>query len=148
MIEVIVNSNNVIMKVTGSAGEAKASAEVIRACINVEDRTYLAPNSWVIKNPWKYSGNIPALANALEDAQRQMSWLSAIDVANMKDQKYAQFFFYLTNEEQLIILECALQALRDEMSDGFMREARLLDLDVSDEALDPILEKLSELMRG
>jgi hypothetical protein len=61
-----------------------------------------------------------------------------IDVSNFMDS--------LSIEEQLILLECAAAGLRDELSDGFLRENQVLDLDLSDEALEPLLNKLAIFM--
>ena len=146
MIEVEVNSASVLIKVVGSKGEAMASAYVIKACIDREDREYIGYNTWRVKNPWKYSGNIPALSAALEDSQRQQTFLSAKDIAMVQDQKYAEFFYYLTVDEQLVILECAVAGLRDELADGWLRENDVLDLDMSDEALQPIHDKLDDFL--
>lgn len=146
MIEAIIHTNCAMLKAVGSVGEAKASAIVIRNVIDPVDRTYEPPNTWKIKNPWKYAGNIPALNSALEDAQRQETYLSAKDIARVQDQKYAVFFYHLTNHEQLVILECALQGLRDELQDGILRESGLLGLDLSDDVIEPIKEKLDKFM--
>jgi len=58
------------------------------------------------------------------------------------------FFSRLTIEEQLIILECAAAGLRDELSDAFLRNNEVLDLDLSYEVLEPILDKLARFMEG
>lgn len=140
MIEVTIHSDTAVIKAVGSVGEQRASAGVIRAVIDKEDRQYIGHAEWRIKNPWKYAGNIPAVNAALEDAQRQTTYLSAKDLASMQGQKYAEFFFFLTNEEQLIILECALAGIEDER----VKE----QLDLSDEFLEPIEDKLADIMRG
>lgn len=60
--------------------------------------------------------------------------------------KAMDFLTTCTPEEILIILECALAGLRDELSDGFLRAYGVLDLDLSDETLEPILDKLARFM--
>ncbi|MHA2046154.1 MAG: hypothetical protein ACW99G_15285 [Candidatus Thorarchaeota archaeon] len=70
------------------------------------------------------------------------------DITNITWNTVAAFFLQLTKEEQLILLECATGALRDELHDGFLRENEILDLDLSDEALVSILEKLKKFMEG
>jgi hypothetical protein len=56
------------------------------------------------------------------------------------------FMVSLSREEQLILLECAAAGLRDELSDGFLRENDVLDLDLSDDVLEPILDKLARFL--
>ena len=146
MIEVTIHSDSAVIKAVGSIGEQRASAGIIRSVIDSEDRQYIGYAQWRIKNPWKYSERIPALGVALEDAQRQMGFLSAKDIASVQDQKYAEFFYFLTNEEQLIILECAVAGLRDELADGWLRENDVLNLDLSDEVLEPIHDKLDDFL--
>lgn len=147
MIKVVVNSQSCLLSVEGSHDERKASAHAIRDIIHPRDREYIPYQTWKIRNPFKYAEKIPALASALDDSQRQFSLLSAKDVAMTQDQKYAEFFFYLTVEEQLIILECAYQGLVDELMDGNMREHGQLD-DMKDEYLEPIKDKLEQFMNG
>ena len=139
MIEVTIHSDSAVIKAVGSIGEQRASAGIIRSVIDSEDRQYIGYAQWRIKNPWKYSERIPALGVALEDAQRQMSFLSAKDIASVQDQKYAEFFYFLTNEEQLIILECALVGTDD--------EAIAEHLDLSDEILQPIHDKINNFLK-
>ena len=146
MIGVTVHSTSVELYVYGTGDERRDSARDIRGAVLERDRVYQGGGKWRITNPWKYSGNIPALKEALKDAQRQLSLFSAKDIAMVQDQKYAQFFFYLTVEEQLVILECAVAGLRDELADGWLRENDVLDLDMSDEALQPIHDKLDEFL--
>ena len=66
-----------------------------------------------------------------------------LGIAEMNNQ---EFFNSLTFTQQMIVLECAFQSLRDELSDGFMREYGLLDLDMPDETLQPIFNKLDNFL--
>lgn len=58
---------------------------------------------------------------------------------------YVTFFATLSEEELLLLLECALQGLRDEVTDGFMRDGDALE-DISEEQLVSLLHKLNSFM--
>lgn len=58
---------------------------------------------------------------------------------------FLEFFESLDEWVQLIILECAYQALSDELMDGFMREGHMLE-DVSEDELTRVYQTLGEYM--
>lgn len=141
MIQVTVHLIGVHIKT-----ESKKDLYVLRTKVDSKDLKQVGPWEYKIRNPYKYAQKIPEIAVALEDVRRQLPMFSAKELAGTQDQKYAEFFFYLTVEEQMIIMECAYQALRDELTDGFMREHGLLDIDTSDEYLQPIYDKLDKFL--
>lgn len=141
MIQVTVHLMGVHIKT-----ESKKDLYVLRTKVDSKDLKQVGPWEYKIRNPYKYAQKIPEIAVALEDVRRQLPMFSAKELAGTQDQKYAEFFFYLTVEEQMIIMECAYQALRDELTDGFMREHGLLDIDTSDEYLQPIYDKLDKFL--
>jgi hypothetical protein len=59
---------------------------------------------------------------------------------------YLSFFSKLDAFSQLVILEVALQSIREELQDDFMRSNDKLD--VTDECLEEILEKLNKFMEA
>lgn len=130
--------------------DSKNDLRILRSKVNGSDLVRVGPREWKVKNPYKYAEKIPDIAVALEDVRRQLPMFSAKELASTQDQKYAEFFFYLTLEEQMIIIECAYQVLKDELTDGFesgfMRKSGLLDIDVSNEYLQPIYDKLDKFL--
>ena len=65
--------------------------------------------------------------------------------------KPAEFFNSLMVSDQITILEMALQALRDELMDNFMREVDdnwVARMDLSDEELSRIHDEISNYMES
>lgn len=58
--------------------------------------------------------------------------------------EYVEFFESLTPFDQVTILEAALQGLRDELSDDFMRQMDVLD--ITDEHLEQLVTILADFM--
>lgn len=133
--------------VYGNANQRNESARFIRNVIERNDYTYAGDGKWKLYNPHKYAEKIPALRVAIDDYMAQVPMFSATEIARMQDQKYAKFFFHLTNLEQLVILKCAYQGLADELMDGHMREHGQLD-NMKDEYLEPIKDKLEQFING
>ena len=71
MIEVVVNSQAVLVKAVGK--DRGQSAKQFTNEVPPEYREYLGEGTWKVKNPWKFA-YIPAIRSALEDAQRQMAF--------------------------------------------------------------------------
>lgn len=146
MMQVTVHLMGVHIKLEGSKTQRKNELNALKSKVYQKDLRPVGPWEWKLKNPYKYAEKIPQVAVALEDVRRQLPMFSAKELAGTQDQKYAEFFFYLTLEEQMIIMECAYEALRYELTDGLMRERRLLDIDVSDEYLQPVYDKLDKFL--
>jgi len=72
MIQVIVNSQNLLVKAV--APNREESAQTIMKEIHPAHRKYMGKGVWAVGNPWRYR-NIPAIKSALRDAQKQMSFL-------------------------------------------------------------------------
>lgn len=72
MIQVTVNSQNLLVKAV--APHREESALTIMKEIPPSHRTYKGWGTWTVKNAWKFA-HVPAIKNALDDAQRQTSFL-------------------------------------------------------------------------